>query len=335
MDSNNPEGIANEPLSLDEAIKAYASNPSNEIREDHSDDDEEEPDDNAELPTDEDEEDDGEQQDEDQAEDDEEEDETEEGRFVAKNGKVRLPDGTISTIDDLIQGNLRTADYTRKTQEAAAERKQAEEYRAVLSQYENQLAKARDLTVQLLQARMPQEPPISMMDSDFVGYVQQKALYEKEMRDFNVYKAELAQIEQHQAQIRHHESEQIRARETNLMLEKIPELKDREKAPKIMERLAVTAEKYGLTRDELMNVTDHRLLVALRDLSRLSAAQGEGKEKVRQKVANKPPVSTGSKRVHPAERRGREVDAAFQRLNQSGSVRDGVLAYLATQKKGR
>ena len=329
MDTNNPEGIGNdEPLSMDEAIKAYASNPSNEIREDQPDDEDDVADDEAELSDDEEE--DGEQPEEDQAED-----ETEEGRFVAKNGKVRLPDGSVSTIEDLINGNLRNADYTRKTQEAAEVRKQAEEYRAVLSQYEAQLANARDVTVKLLETRMPQPPDEAMLETDFVGYVMAKAQYDRSLNEYQQYQHILAQQRQYEEQVRAHELNEVRSREQSLMLEKIPELRDREKAPKMMDTLVRTAEKYGMSQDEIMSVMDHRLLVALRDLSRLQSVQGEGKEKVRAKVANKPPVSTGSKRVHPAERRGREADTAMQRLNQTGSLRDGVLAYLATQKRGK
>lgn len=335
MESNNPEGIANEPLSLDEGIKAFAAASSKEVEPDQPEDEEVEVDDDAELPADEDEEDDGEQTDEDQAEDGEEEDDTEEGRFVAKNGKVRLPDGSVSTIEDLIQGNLRTADYTRKTQEAAAERKQVEEYRAVLSQYENQLAQARDLTVRILEAKMPKAPDDVLAFEDPVGYIQAKAQYERSLNEYQQYQHILSQERQHAELVQAREMEQLRARETNLMLEKVPELKDRERAPKVLARIADTAEQYGLSRDELMSITDHRVIVALRDLARMKAAQGEGKAKAQAKIANKPPVTTGSKRVHPAERRGREVDAAFQRLNQTGSIRDGVLALLASQKKGR
>ncbi len=41
---------------------------------------------------------------------DEQEPESDQGRFVASNGKVKLPDGTVSTVADLIAGNMKERD---------------------------------------------------------------------------------------------------------------------------------------------------------------------------------------------------------------------------------
>ena len=99
-----------ETLSIDEAAKAYAATQTKEP-EGQPDAEEE-----AEVTTDDDEqasdegvseEADGETDEEGQAEDEtDEEPETERGRYVAHNGRVKLPDGTESSVDDLIKGNL-------------------------------------------------------------------------------------------------------------------------------------------------------------------------------------------------------------------------------------
>jgi hypothetical protein len=42
--------------------------------------------------------------------------------YVAPEAKVKLPDGSEATVDDLIKGNLRDRDYRQKTQALATER---------------------------------------------------------------------------------------------------------------------------------------------------------------------------------------------------------------------
>lgn len=333
MDTNTPEGIGNdEPMSLDEAIKAYASGTPEEVHEDQTEDDEQDTEEEAELSDDEEE--DGEPHEEDDAEEGDEEEEVKaEGRFVSKDGKVRLPDGSVSTIDDLINGNLREADYTRKTQEVSAIRKQTEDYRAQLSQYEQRMSFLQDMTMKILQAKMPVEPDPSRSLEDPLGYIHEKAMYDRSLSEYQRYQAELQQAREHQTALSMQEQQRYVREQHAELARKIPELQDPSKRPKMIETLVKTAEKYGVGTEELGNITDHRFLVALRDLSRLSSLQGDGAAKVKDKIANKPPVSTGSKRLSPGAQRGRAVDTAMQRLNKSGTLKDGIAAYLATQKQ--
>ena len=44
------------------------------------------------------------------------------GRFVSRDAKVRLDDGTVISVGDLARNNLYQRDYTRKTEELKAER---------------------------------------------------------------------------------------------------------------------------------------------------------------------------------------------------------------------
>src|SRR5687768_11467295 len=75
----------------------------------------------------------GEDDPESQADDeDDEEPDSDHGRFVASNGKVKLPDGTVSTIADLIAGNMKERDYRQKTMELAPQRRALEEQSSAL-----------------------------------------------------------------------------------------------------------------------------------------------------------------------------------------------------------
>ena len=51
---------------------------------------------------------------------------TEQGRFVGLDAKVRLDDGRVVTVAELRSGSMMQADYTRKTQELAEQRRSVE-----------------------------------------------------------------------------------------------------------------------------------------------------------------------------------------------------------------
>ncbi len=320
MDTNTPEGIGNDgPLSLDEGIRAFAKASSEEVQEDHTEDEDAEAGEEAELS------------------DDEEEEVKAEGRFVSKDGKVRMADGSVSTIEDLIKGNLREADYTRKRQEAAAQEKQISEYRENLSQYEQRVSFMQDMTMAMLEAKMPKAPDRAKFNTDPFGYMEDKLAYDQAREEYETFRAQLNYQREHKATLDAQEREKAKRAEEAALYSKIPELDPKHQDPsakqKVIGSLVKAAEKYGISPKELAEVTDHRVLVALRDLARLASLQGEGAAKVKEKIANKPPVATGSKRLSSGAQRGRAVDAAMQRLNKSGSLKDGIAAYLATQKQ--
>jgi hypothetical protein len=333
MITMTPEGNGNDtPLSMDEAIKAYAAVSPEEVQKDHPEEEEEAPEEDAEL-SDEEEEVDGEPAEEDDAEEGDDSDEIKaEGKFVSKDGKVRLPDGSVASIDDLIKGNLREADYTRKNQERAERERQLEAKQAQITQFEQQLAQTRDLTIKVLQARIPQEPDAEMLMSDPIGYMQAKASYDKGMMELNKLNAETQQIREHQQALAAQQHQETLAREQQLLAQKVPELSDPKKKDATIKAILSTATEYGISQEEFATITDHRVVVALRDLARLKSIT-KATQTVPQKIAGKPPVQTGSKRVAPDQARAREADTALQRLNKTGSLRDGVAAYLATQKR--
>ena len=120
MENETDSSNAGESLTLDEAAAAYAKATATPEPEGQPEAEEElDSGTTTDEQTPEGEEADGETEADDQAEDGDEEPESEQGRFVADNAKVRLPDGTVTTIAELKQGSLRQADYTRKTMELA------------------------------------------------------------------------------------------------------------------------------------------------------------------------------------------------------------------------
>lgn len=326
------------PLSLSEAVKAFtAPEPEEEADPSQSDADENAAEETAEeLPTDEVGEDEGVDQTDDEGaaeEQTEEEPETEQGRFVGHNGRVRLPDGTESTVSDLIQGNLRDRDYRQKTMELAESRKAFEGQSTVATQREQQIEQQRGQLVELLQMIVPPAPDPQLLQSDPMGYMTQRAAHEQWVAHLQGLEAQKQQAEQARQADAAKETEKKIAAEWTALLEKAPDFKDRAKLDGFVADIASHATSYGYSLEEITSALprDHRQALVLRDALAWRKLQAS-KPKVLPKPEARPPVLKGGKRLNSDARQARDATAAMDRLNQSGKLKDGVAAYLASQK---
>ncbi len=340
-----------ESLTLDQATAAYVSSqqakePQGQPEQAVDDEDgiladEELPPDEGEGETEE-----GNPDDEGQAdEQDETEPETEGGRFVAKDGRVRLPDGTVSTVSDLIQGNLRDKDYRQKTMAAAEVQKTFEAQSSTLKQREQQIEAREQFAQSLINAVVPSEAPPrpnpAMTDPnsphfDIVGYNQQAAAYQNWM-DWQGALGNLSQAQQQAQAEAKAEAEKAKHERGNkewiLAQEKVPSLKDEKKARAFVEQSLAWGEANGFTRQEIADeiAVDHRKLLTVRKAMAWDRLQAK-KPEVQKKAEGRPAVLRGGKRLNPAEHRARNSSAAVAKAQQSGTVEDAAAAYLATRK---
>jgi hypothetical protein len=338
MEDEDDTVTGGEELSISQAAAAYAKATATKEaptgQSEAEEDDESETTDDELQASDEEvgEEDDGEPGEEGQAEDeDEEEPESDQGRFVASNGKVRLPDGTVSTVSELIQGNLRDRDYRQKTMEVAELRRSTETQSSSLKQLETQLSEQRDYMVSLLKSIVPQAPDPSLASTDPYAYTKQKAEHEAWVQHLTALDQQGQQAKQAQAEEAAAKRREKGNAEWATLIEQLPSLKD----PKRLERFVGDVEKYGksygFTTDELREALgyDHRQALVMHKAMAWDKLQ-ESKPKVKQKVEGRPPVQKGGKRLNPAEHRARGANEAINRLKQSGSVEDATAAYLAS-----
>lgn len=94
--------------------------------------------------------------------------------YADEKAKVKLPDGTEAPVAELIQGNMRQQDYTRKTQELANDRK------AVAADVER-MQRITEAFVDHISALVPDAPDASLALSDPNAYTAQKAQHEAAM----------------------------------------------------------------------------------------------------------------------------------------------------------
>ncbi len=275
----------------------------------------------------------GETEDEGQAEDEDEEPESDQGRFVSPNGKVRLPDGSVVPVSELINGNLRDRDYRQKTMEAAEVRKSFEAQSEAVKQRETQLVEQAEYVSNLLKTIVPGAPDPALLTTDPMGYMTQKANHEQWMNHIAFLEQQTQQVTQtRQADAATKERETVE-KEWAALVEKAPDLKDEKRLNRFAEDLKTHGVFYGFTPEELKAriPLDHRQALVLRDAIKWRKLQAN-KASVPAKVEGRPPVQRGGQRLDPQKTQARNSRAAMERLNSSGSLKDGIAALLAIEK---
>ena len=228
------------------------------------------------------------------------------------------------TLDELQKGYSRTQDYTRKTQQVAEARKAAEaELQAVRAEREQYAQLLGALSEQVKAAAEPQIDWDRLYREDPIEYVRQREV----MRE-NKEKAAAIQAEQQRlAEIAQQEQMQrfqaVKAKEAQALIEAIPSWKDPAKAKAEKAMLVELGQKMGFTPEELGNIFDHRVVLALRKAALYDQMQAK-----RQGI--KPVTNNGPKPAKPgaAGRVSQMSDSvrAKQRLAKTGRVEDAASA---------
>ena len=228
------------------------------------------------------------------------------------------------TLDELQKGYSRTQDYTRKTQQVAEARKAAEaELQAVRAEREQYAQLLGALSEQVKAAAEPQIDWDRLYREDPIEYVRQREV----MRE-NKEKAAAIQAEQQRlAEIAQQEQMQrfqaVKAKEAQALIEAIPSWKDPAKAKAEKAMLVEFGQKMGFTPQELGNIFDHRVVLALRKAALYDQMQAK-----RQGI--KPVTNNGPKPAKPgaAGRVSQMSDSvrAKQRLAKTGRVEDAASA---------
>lgn len=243
------------------------------------------------------------------------------GRFVAKDAKVRLEDGTVITVGELARNNLYQRDYTRKTTELKQEREAFEAERSQVGEYARNLTAQRDLILQAAQYFMPQRPDRAMIGQDVIGYNEAVADYEERMGILNQLfqhtTAEQARIAQEQEAA---QQEHV-AREANRLTETMPELKDAGKYREFWNEAVNVMGEYGFSPAELDGAIDHRFYKVYRDLMKYHRALKRAPQ-VKQDMQNKPRLMPGGNRMDPKAKNSREQQVRSERAKQTGRITD-------------
>ena len=228
------------------------------------------------------------------------------------------------TLDELQKGYSRTLDYTRKTQQIAEVRKQAEgELQAVRAEREQYSQLLSALEAQVQQAAQPNIDWDRLYSEDPIEWVRQREV----MRDNQDRAAAIQSEKQRLSQLSQQEQAQFMQQklqhEQEALLAAIPDWKDAKKAQAEKALLVEFGQKIGFTPDELKSVVDHRAVLMLRKAALY--------DQMMSKRGNIKPVTNNGPRPAKPGAAGRvsnstESVRAQQRVAKTGRVDDAANA---------
>jgi hypothetical protein len=225
--------------------------------------------------------------------------------------------------DELIRGYQREADYTRKTQKLAEERKFVEsEFQQVRGERE-QYAQILGQLQQKLQEFEPAEPDWNRLEyEDPTEYARQWTSHQRRIQQKNAVMAEQMRLQQMQQAESQKQIQNVLQQEVKILKEKIPEWSSPEKAKAEGKALLEYGLGLGFSEQELNGISDSRALLALHKAwkyDQMVSKRPELQAKIKKAPRMASPGSAGS-----VSSKSSDINNAKKRLAQTGSVRDAA-----------
>lgn len=236
--------------------------------------------------------------------------------------------------EELVKGYSRTADYTRKTQLLAAERKRFEEeevsqVRAERAQYATYLTELQ----KILATAAPSEPDWTKLRAEM-----EPADFAAAVADWTLTQERQKKVAEELEATRRKQDADERAQQVRFIQEEQRKLQDAlpewavpETAAKEKQALRDYALELGYDADDLDHVADHRLIVMLRKawLYDQASRKVQTVKAAKPKPAPAAPVKPAVAPVKPgpsaqATKKTTPRDAAQRRLRATGSDRDAA-----------
>lgn len=273
--------------------------------------------------------------------DDSDEDEAEDDKSLRKPEKlkvgdteVEIPKGTPKAAVEAIKSlqHRLTADYTRKTQEAAETRKAATERTEAADNLLQQVQRAQQAVVSMAQRLIGNPPPLELAQSDPAGYLYAKEAYETRVRDLQALNAQTGELTRSQQQQRQQAQQQALLEEAQRTVKVLPQLADPTKRTAFLESAVQAASVSGFTPEDVAGVTDHRMLHLLDRLvqaeRRLAALDGTSRS-IKSKLADvaPKPLRAGNAGTQSQGQTNKAARAREQFMKSGRSMKD-VKRYL-------
>jgi hypothetical protein len=262
---------------------------------------------------------------EDEVADEEEETEEQESqpdKFVVKVNGEELE----VTKDELLRGYQREADYTRKTQKLAEERRMVEsefqQVRAEREQYATVLVQLQ----QKLQEMAPAEPDWERLEAeDPIEYARQWTHHQRKAQQLAAVQQEQARLDQLRQEESRKSVQELLKKEAEAVREKIPEWKSPEKAKADGKALLEYGQSLGFSENELGEITDSRALLALYKAWQFDQMMSK-KPQLQQKIKKAPKMAAPGS-ANATSQKSSEINRAKNRLANSGSVKDAAALF--------
>lgn len=326
------ETTDNQEVEFDGSIEGAIANiieqdePDEELETELEDDSESE--DEDEQPDDEDDSDESDEETDDSEDDEDTEDAAQEGQSFTV--KVDGQEVTV-TLDELKQGYSGQKYVQKGMQEAAMQRKQAEEvYNALLNERQNIAQMYQQLQSGGVQ-QAPVPPSRELFDTDPIGYMDAKLRYDDDIIAYQGQMQQFEAITQQQSQAQQAAMQAYLQQEMETLKQTIPEFSDDKKASAVRDKmLSVGSEVYGYQPEEIGQIMDHRAIRVLHDAIKYREIM-KGKKAAEDKAnpANRRSrsVKAGSK---PTTSNKKAIEKRRSKLKSTGSIDDALGLILNT-----
>ena len=228
------------------------------------------------------------------------------------------------TLDELRDGYQRQADYTRKSQSLAEQRKT---YEANLQAVQNERQKYSQVLEQMSQnqnyelQRFENIDWKELKDEDPMEYMEKRLEYQEAKDRVTQLNNERARVQQQSQQEFNEIVTQKVQQEAELLAKALPEYS--EPGSTLKTDLRNYALSLGFPANEIDSITDHRVVLVLhKAMLQDNAAKGVKKVKVAPKVVKSGTPQTKSQRVKKVAQVKRE------RLSKTGHARDAADVFL-------
>ena len=228
-------------------------------------------------------------------------------------------------LDELLKGYSRTADYTKKTQELAENRKSVEAERQRIdeaSRLRDQYAERLGVIEQMLSQTDKAEDLSALKENDPIGYavsVAEQSEREKQLAAVRAERQKLAQSQQAE------QGERLKAHlatEAAKLREAIPELSDEVKGEVVKRDIRDFAKSIGFSDQELTQVYDSRAVLTLYKAMQYDKLV-KGKTDATKKVSQAPRMLRPGTST-PEARETETMKKMQQQLKKSGKKGDAA-----------
>jgi len=229
-------------------------------------------------------------------------------------------------LDELINGYQRTADYSKKTQALAEQRRAVEAERIHLEQVKQE-RQAYAQKLQALDSFLSQQNKDENLDAlkevDPIGYAVKVAERSERDKHLAVVRAEQQRIAQMQQAERQAELQNHLKSEAEKLSSAIPELATPQ-GDAIRKEIREYAKSQGWTEQELSNVYDHRAVLTLYKAMKFEQLQ-KSKPDIQKKVSQAPKMLKSGTSSPPT--RSAQDKQLAQKLKQTGKVKDAAAIF--------
>ena len=231
------------------------------------------------------------------------------------------------TLDELRKGYSRESDYTKKTMELSDKRKEIESLQSDLAKELEAVKSSRSQYAQQLeqiQSQLGNEEQVDwdrLYENDPAEYVRKKAESDKRKELLQATQQEQQRIIQEQQQEQKKVYDEYIAKERQILSEKLPVYKDKEKGAEFIKNLTSFAKESGYTDQEIAMMVDHRAVLLLADAYKYNQLR---KTKLSQNKVKKAPriVRSNASNVTQSSDDKQRLDRRMNKLKKSGSLRD-------------